>query len=91
MRCVSERGLPALPAHGSRGLSVFSLCAQALKYERMRDPATVGAAVFSPAGIHGKLRSFVSEWRMCGRPCVYAVSVDVRRCYDTMLQVCACV
>lgn len=65
---------------------------QALKFERQRDATTVGAGVFSTGGIHERLRSFVSEWRMRGRPKVFTVSVDVRRCYDTMKQVsCACV
>ena len=66
-----------------------SFASQALKYERFQAPERLGSSVFGVQGVHRRLAPFVRAWYAADRPRVYMASVDVRKCYDTMKQVCA--
>jgi telomerase reverse transcriptase len=80
------------PARGSRFPAVNEALRpvfEVLKFERERRPALLGASVFGHGDIFAALREFSARVRgqkseSATEPLVFAVAVDVRKCFDTI-------
>jgi len=62
---------------------------EVLKYEKDRNPGLLGASVFGLNEIYAKFKHFVGHVRAIAQtsktpPTIYAVSVDLRHCFDTI-------